>query len=69
MYQGELVTFRIKDKEALVCVSLLDIEGIINENGLLLKYKKNGEELGYFEDVCGIDFYEMMTFFGYKYEE
>ena len=45
----------------------VDVE--INENGLLIKNKENGEEIGYFEDVYGIDFYEMMQFFGYEFEE
>ena len=65
MYQGQLVTFNIKDKEELVCVSLLDIDTEITENGLLLKYKKNGEIIGYFSSVCGIEFDEMMTILGY----
>ena len=67
MYEGELVTFKIADKEELVAISLCDLEGIIDDNGLLLK-KKTGEELGYFENVYGINFYEMMTFFGYEYD-
>ncbi len=69
MYQGELVTFRIKDKEALVCLSLLDLDTELNENGLLLKNNKNGEILGYFEDVWGIDLNEMMRILGYEIEQ
>ena len=68
MYQGELVTFRIKDKEELVCISLLDIDSEINENGLLLKYNKDGKEIGYFCDVYGIEFDEMMHILGYEFK-
>ena len=67
MYEGQLVTFKIKDKKELSAVSLSDLEAIIDDTGLLLK-KKTGEDLGYFEAVYGIDFYEMMEFFGYKYD-
>ena len=69
MYEGGLVTFRLKDKETLLSVPLTQLEVEINENGLLIKNKENGEEIGYFEDVYGIDFYEMMQFFGYEFEE
>ena len=69
MYEGELVTFKIKDKEALVSISLLDIDSEINEEGLLLKNNKNGEVIGYFEEVYGINFYEMMRILGYEFEQ
>lgn len=69
MYQGQLVTFRLKDKEELVAVSLLDIDSEINENGLLLKNNKNGEIIGYFSAVFGIEFEEMMHILGYEFKE
>lgn len=69
MYEGQLVTFRLKNKQELVSCSLLDLNGIINDKGLLLVKKNSGEELGYFENVIGINFYDMMTFFGYEYDD
>lgn len=69
MYQGGLVTFRIKDSETLVAISLLDIDTEINENGLLLKYRKDGKDIGYFADVTGINFDEMMQILGYEIKE
>ena len=69
MYQGELVAFRIKGSETLVAVSLDELDSEINENGLLLKYKENGKEIGYYDAVCGISFNEMMQVLGYEKEE
>ena len=69
MYEGGLITFRLKDRETLLSVPLTQLDVEINENGLLIKNKENGEEIGYFKDVYGIDFYEMMQFFGYEFEE
>ena len=68
MYEGQLVTFKLEGKEELVCCSLLDLDAIIDENGLLLVKKDSGEKVGYFENVSGINFYEMMEFFGFKYD-
>ena len=69
MYNGGLVTFTLKDRESLVAISLLDIDSEINENGLLLKYKKDGKIIGYFANVIGIDFEEMMRLLGYEFKE
>ena len=69
MYNGGLVTFTIKDKESRIAISLLDIDSEIDENGLLLKYKKDGKIIGYFADVIGIDFEEMMRLLGYEFQE
>ena len=69
MYEGELVTFRIKDRETLLSVPLTQLDVEINENGLLIKKKENGEEIGYFDAVWGIEVDEMMRFFGYEFEE
>lgn len=65
-YNGKLVTLRIKDKEALLTISLFDIEGTIDDKGLLLRYKESKKEIGYFEDICGLDFKCMMKVLGYE---
>ena len=69
MYEGQLVTFRIKDKEALIALSLFEIELESNEESIIVKKKENGEIIGELENVIGIDFDEMMRILGYENQE
>lgn len=69
MYEGGLVTFRIKDKESLVALSLFEIELESNEESIIVKKKENGEIIGELGNVIGIDFDEMMRILGYENQE
>lgn len=69
MYNGQLLTFRIKDYPHLVCTDLSDIEIQKDEKGVLLIQKSKNNTLGYLENVYGIDLIEFMRLFGYEYIE
>ena len=69
MYEGELITFRFKDKESLVALSLFEIELESNEESIIVKRKENGEVLGELDNVIGIDFEEMLRILGYENQE
>ena len=69
MYEGELVTFKIKDKETLAALSLTEINLEITEEGLLIKKKANDEEIGYCEEFWGISMEDFGKYFGYQLED
>ena len=69
MYEGELITFRFKDRESLAALSLSEIELESNEESIIVKKKENGEIIGELENVIGIDFDEMMRILGYENQE
>ena len=66
MYEGKLVTFKIKGREELYSSSLFDIDSEIDDKGLLLIDNNTKEKIGYYEKVWGISFDEMMSVLGYK---
>lgn len=69
MYEGELVTFKIKDKETLSALSLTELNIEIKEEGLLLKKKATDEEIGYCEEFWGISMEDFGKYFGYELED
>ena len=69
MYEGELITFRFKDKESLAALSLFEIELESNEESIIVKKKENGEVLGELDNVIGIDFEQMLRILGYENQE
>lgn len=59
MYNNELVTLRFSDYDNLVVTSLKDIQGVLDDAGLLLK--KDNKDIGHVVASYGIDFEEMIN--------
>lgn len=69
MYEGGLITLRLKDNETLLAVSLCDIDIELQEERILIKNKENGDIIGELETVTGIEMDELLQFFESKKEE
>ena len=65
MYNGKLVTIRLMD-DRVFSAPLSILDGVVNENGLLLINKETGGEIGYFHSITGVEFEDMMKEFGYE---
>lgn len=69
MYEGGLVTLRLKDNETLLAISLCEIDIELQEERILIKNKENGDIIGELESVTGIEIDELLQFFESKKEE
>lgn len=69
MYEGGLVTLRLKDNETLLAISLYEIDIELQEERILIKNKENGDIIGELENVIGIEIDELLQFFESKKEE
>lgn len=69
MYEGGLVTLRLKDNETLLAISLCEIDIELQEERILIKNKENGDIIGELESITGIEIDELLQFFESKKEE
>ncbi len=60
MYNGELITFRVRGKEELASFSLYDINiKVVGDEFLLTT--RSGKEIGYIDQVAGIDITDLVS--------
>lgn len=63
IYQGELITFYLKESDIAIAKSLTEVEIDFDDKGLLLMNKETKEPIGHVCHFVGIDEEDFFNFF------
>ena len=68
VYEDEIVTFTLLEKDILIARSLTDVDINIDDKGIMLLDKNTKESLGHIVKTAGLDFEDFCKFFNLKNE-